>query len=73
MLKRYDLIIDINYPDDAALLYPNTGGKWVEYNEAAERISFLVEALINLKNCNVRMNTPEQLNLYVNSVLEGYR
>lgn len=69
MLNRYDLIIDILYPDDVAMMHECSEGQYVKHSEATKEIEFLKEALMNLKSCNMKLTTSETLNSYVDSVL----
>ncbi len=72
MMTRHDIIffVECTDYDSIAQIYPVSEGKYVKYDDAMEQIDFLKEALKNLKSTNIKLNTPEQLNLYVSSVLE---
>ena len=72
MLKKYDLIIEHGFPDDCAILYPDENGLWVSADDAEERIRHLVSALQSLKSCDISINSPEVLNLFVDRTLAGY-
>ena len=74
-MQRYDLIFFCRESDnyeELARLWPQKNGKWVNAQESLARERFLIDALQNLKNCNSKLNTTEQLNAYVDSVLEGF-
>jgi len=70
-MNRYDLVI-FTYNDDDATLYPIDNGKWVRYDEAQEKINFLVTALQSLKDCNVKLQSPEALNEFIDRTLQGF-
>jgi len=71
-MLRFDLIIDCTLTDDAAIMHETEHGHYVKHKDARERIDYLVSALQNLKGCNSKLNTAEELNNYVDAVLEGY-
>ena len=73
MLTRYDLIHDINCDSDCAMMWRNDTGTYVKYEDAKGKIGFLVDALVNLKSCDIELNTAADLNEYVDTILRGYR
>ena len=73
MLTRYDLVHDINCDPDCAMMWKNDTGVYVKYEDAKGKIGFLVDALVNLKSCDIELNSASELNEYVDTILRGYR
>lgn len=71
MITRYDLIIDLNLNDDAAMMHRQKHGEYVKHEDAIFIINQLKDGLRHLKSCNSSINTPEQLNGYVRNLLES--
>lgn len=70
MIPRYDMITDLNLSDDAAIMYRQIDGEFIKYDDAEFVINQLRDGLKHLKDCRITINTPEELNLYINNLLE---
>ena len=73
MLTRYDLVVDINCPEDACILYPTEEGEYIKHSEAMEKINFAISVLHSLKECDVSKNHYEELNRVVTNAIEQLR
>ena len=54
-------------------MWKNDTGVYVKHEDAKGKIGFLVDALVNLKSCDIELNSASDLNEYVDTVLRGYR
>ena len=71
-MKRYSHWIDINLHEDCAGMYETHKGIYVLNSEAQEKIHFLITALQSLKDCNVKLQSPEALNEFIDRTLQGF-
>lgn len=71
MITRYDLIIDLNLNDDAAMMHQQEHGEYVKHEDAIFIINQLKDGLRHLKGCNASLVTPQALNIYVSNLLES--
>jgi len=71
-MKRYSHWIDINLHEDCAGMYETHKGIYVLNSEAQDKIDFLVTALQSLKDCNVKLQSPEALNEFIEHTLQGF-
>ena len=71
MIQRYDIVIDINLSDDAAGMERQECGEFIKYDDAMFIINQLKDGLKHLRDCNVSMNSPDDLNIYVRNLLES--
>ena len=78
-MQSYKINPYIRLPEKVPTLYPDNDGEWYKAEEVdeiledqAEKVQFLIDALLNLKYCNSKLTTPEQLNDYVDRVTQGY-
>jgi len=71
-MKRYSFWLETTLNEDMGGMYKHIAGHYVEYDEAREKIDFLVTALQSLKDCNVKLQSPEALNEFIDRTLQGF-
>ena len=71
-MNRYCMLqfITDRDPDDVAIMYPIHKGHWVKHEEAQAKIDFAIEILSSLKALDINKNTPEELNILVDTAVE---